>query len=89
MCVGRAEREGEKQEVRRGEGKKEEGRGGERVRKRERKGERGRTVNVCVHQGTQWESGVLVLNFPFTRDKQAITHPFIFDGQVLNWKAHY
>lgn len=30
-----------------------------------------------------------LLNFPFTRDKQAITHPFIFDGQVLNWKARY
>ena len=46
-------------------------------------------MDVCVHQGTQWESLALVLNFPFTRDKQAITHPFIFDGQVLNWKAHY
>lgn len=60
----------------------------------EREGERGRSggrlrVDVCVHQGTWWESLALVLNFPFTRDKQAITHPFIFDGQVLKWKAHY
>lgn len=69
--------------------KKEEEEGRERGRDGEGRRKRGRIVNVCVHQGTQWESRALVLHFPLTRDKQAITHPFIFDGQVLNWKAHY
>lgn len=46
-------------------------------------------VRVRVCQGTGRGSLVLILNFPFTGDKQAITHPFIFDGQVLNLKAHY
>ena len=45
-------------------------------------------MDVCA-SGNSVGKLALVLNFPFTRDKQAITHPFIFDGQVLNWKAHY
>lgn len=56
---------------------------------------RDRETGKMEEAGCECVSGVLVgklgplLNFPFARDKQAITHPFIFDGQVLNWKPRY
>lgn len=54
LCVGRAEREGEKQEVRRGEGKKEEGRGGERESEEER--QKGRERENCERVCTSGNS---------------------------------
>lgn len=47
------------------------------------------TKRLCeLHSGEK--AGVPVLNFPFTWDKQAITHPFFLcHGHPVNLSTHY